>query len=165
MSGISCLTGTTRRKNSVQKKCSRCGIKKALNNDNFYRDVLRTSGWHPWCIKCVNKYNNAANSSPEKKAKNRRRANQWYEKNREHAANTGYFKRYGLTIKDVRRMKRRQKNLCAICKKFRRLCVDHCHKTGKTRELLCRGCNGFLGMLENNPSLLKSFERYIRRHR
>lgn len=31
----------------------------------------------------------------------------------------------------------------------RNVCLDHCHKTGYVRGVLCRNCNGVLGKIEN----------------
>lgn len=36
----------------------------------------------------------------------------------------------------------KQKGLCAICaKEPKKACVDHDHKTGKVRGILCHRCN------------------------
>lgn len=147
------------------KRCAKCGKRKPLDNKHFYRDSTRVSGFFPWCISCFKQDGAEKRQDPKLREIARNRAEEWYKNNRVVAANTFYMRRYGLTLAEVRRKKIKQRHRCAICKRFKRLCVDHNHKTGKIRELLCRGCNGFLGLLENNPRLLKAFERYIRRHR
>jgi hypothetical protein len=38
--------------------------------------------------------------------------------------------------------------------------VDHCHASGKVRGLLCRGCNGALGMLGEDPDRILGLLRY-----
>src|SRR5438046_1388392 len=51
---------------------------------------------------------------------------------------------YGMTIETYERLLRFQGGLCAICRrppKRRRLAVDHNHKTGAIRGLLCFACN------------------------
>ena len=44
-----------------------------------------------------------------------------------------------------------QSGLCLLCKRKPKVpCLDHCHKDGFIRGVLCRGCNALLGKLENN---------------
>jgi len=45
-----------------------------------------------------------------------------------------------------------QNNLCALCGENIELdpVLDHCHKTGKIRQVLHRGCNSLLGKIENS---------------
>jgi hypothetical protein len=73
------------------------------------------------------------------------------------------LRKYGLTEEDFRRMMRRQRGRCAICqKKFAKrinACVDHCHKTGKVRGLLCRGCNVAMHIVDDDK-LLSRLIRY-----
>ena len=60
-------------------------------------------------------------------------------------------RKYGLTLEQLEEMKQRQKGLCAICGKLpgrRGLFVDHNHRTGKVRELLCGTCNWLVGVYE-----------------
>ena len=65
-----------------------------------------------------------------------------------------YRRLYGFSLVGFNKLLKRQNNLCAICRKpvkptrFRHLQVDHCHKTGKVRGLLCFHCNRCLGWLE-----------------
>jgi len=68
-------------------------------------------------------------------------------------------KKYGITLEQYEEMVAKQDNKCAICNKketvslrgkLANLSVDHCHKTGKIRSLLCQNCNRALGMLKEN---------------
>lgn len=59
-----------------------------------------------------------------------------------------------------------QDGKCAICgvvasELKRAIDVDHCHKTGKIRGLICRRCNAALGWIEKVMTLeeLKGFLR------
>lgn len=63
-----------------------------------------------------------------------------------------YLKRkYGLTTIDKNKLYESQEKKCAICQisyDLNKLYIDHCHKTGNIRGLLCNSCNcaiGFLG--------------------
>ena len=70
--------------------------------------------------------------------------------------------RYGLDDADIAAMLDTQNGVCAICQKpMARVCVDHCHSTGKVRGLLCHGCNIKLPAVDN-PKYLKSALRYLK---
>lgn len=58
--------------------------------------------------------------------------------------------RYGLTQAQYDEIHCRQEGLCKLCQKRSsgKLHVDHCHKTGKIRGLLCFRCNTALGVYE-----------------
>lgn len=63
-------------------------------------------------------------------------------------------------------------NRCAICHSLgnergklgdiKKLCVDHCHNTGKIRGLLCTPCNRLLGLAKDNPDILAAAATYLR---
>jgi len=64
-----------------------------------------------------------------------------------------------------------QNNICAIClnpetsKKKKRLCLDHCHRTGKIRELLCNKCNLLLANVNDSIEILISAVNYLKKHK
>jgi hypothetical protein len=76
----------------------------------------------------------------------------------------GVLKRfYGISLEDYKKMVVEQNNACLICKRENvsgpwenKLVVDHCHKTGKVRGLLCDKCNKGLGQFEDNTDYLVS---------
>lgn len=43
-------------------------------------------------------------------------------------------------------------------------CVDHCHRTGKIRGLLCNHCNRALGLLKEDVSTITNILNYIKEH-
>ena len=54
---------------------------------------------------------------------------------------------------------------CQICDKpFGHKVVDHDHKTGKIRGLLCRQCNFGLGHFRDNPDSLEKAATYLKEH-
>jgi superfamily II helicase len=81
----------------------------------------------------------------------------------------GVLKRlYGISIEEYERLLVKQKYCCAICKvkvtKLNKsLCVDHDHKTGKIRGLLCENCNNGLGGFRDNIKFLQVAQQYLRR--
>jgi hypothetical protein len=87
-----------------------------------------------------------------------------------------YYKRnYGMTECDLTNMKKSQDNRCYLCSSegflignnnhHEKLAVDHCHNTGGVRKLLCHNCNRALGLLADNPELLRKAANYIEAHR
>ena len=71
--------------------------------------------------------------------------------------------RYGITEEDYELMSANQNNCCAICKQKSEinLSVDHCHKTGIVRGLLCRNCNLALGYLKDDTNRIESAIKYL----
>lgn len=63
-----------------------------------------------------------------------------------------------------------QGNKCAICgstlnsSRYTKLAVDHDHKTGKVRGLLCTNCNTAIGLMKDSPERLQAAIEYLRRH-
>lgn len=55
-----------------------------------------------------------------------------------------------------------QDGLCAVCYEKPATSVDHDHKTGQVRGLLCRNCNTGLGMFGDNPELMLAASAYIK---
>lgn len=74
---------------------------------------------------------------------------------------------YGLSEQDHGDMLKRQKGVCAICMEDpsqtgKRLQVDHDHKTGFVRGLLCGICNSSLRLIEDDTLLTRAIG-YIER--
>lgn len=80
----------------------------------------------------------------------------------------GRLKTYRITHQDYAAMEARQDYRCAICRQpektgrggtIRRLCIDHCHTTGRVRGLLCSDCNQGIGKLGDDASrILRAYE-------
>lgn len=73
------------------------------------------------------------------------------------------LKSYNLTIDEWLLLKERQENKCAICKQefSSTPCVDHDHKTGKVRGLLCQKCNKIMGQFNDNVSTFQNAVIYL----
>lgn len=69
---------------------------------------------------------------------------------------------YGLKFTDYESLKAKQKNLCGICGKAKKLVVDHDHKTGFVRGLLCINCNQALGGFYDSKEILLSAISYLK---
>ena len=71
-------------------------------------------------------------------------------------------KKYGMGKAEYYELLDAQEGVCAICKGVERdFMVDHCHKTGVIRGLLCRKCNTGLGMFDDVPNLLRQAADYL----
>lgn len=78
------------------------------------------------------------------------------------------LQKFGLTPEDYERMLAEQGGVCPIClappTANKRLAVDHCHRTGIVRGLLCGDCNAALGFLRDNPESANRAADYLRNH-
>lgn len=75
------------------------------------------------------------------------------------------FKKYGLSPEAFAAMRISQSNQCAICgETFSKTpCVDHDHKTGIVRGLLCFGCNFAIGHCGDSSEKLRACADYLDR--
>lgn len=78
------------------------------------------------------------------------------------------LKKYGIASSVYEAMSEEQQGKCAICTEViedRSLFhVDHCHSTGKVRGLLCSRCNQAIGLLRENPNIIRRAASYVERH-
>lgn len=81
--------------------------------------------------------------------------------------------KYGITLQEMRKMAEAQDHKCAICGQpetenrngiTRHLAVDHDHKTGKVRGLLCSACNTALGKFDDDPVIIARAIAYLAKH-
>ena len=74
------------------------------------------------------------------------------------------LRRYGMELHDYDKLLKQQHNKCAICEckgNGKRLVVDHDHKTGKVRGLLCTSCNIGIGLLDDSAERILQALEYI----
>ena len=76
------------------------------------------------------------------------------------------YKRFNLTIEKYQALFESQKGLCAICSVYhkdygKRLSIDHNHKTGKIRGVLCHSCNTSLGGFKDSVEILNKAIEYL----
>ncbi len=85
----------------------------------------------------------------------------------------GYKKKYGITFDEYEEMLLQQGGVCAICEKpetiylrekLARMAVDHDHKTGAVRGLLCRQCNNGLGCFKDDTDIISKAIDYLATH-
>jgi hypothetical protein len=127
----------------------------------------------------ANAYQRRRNKRPEVKAKQSILTRAWYVKNREvHCVNskinyqftkeqramTARLRIYGLTQETYDALMLKQLGVCALCNmvpEHNKWHVDHDHKTGKVRGLLCKKCNTGLGHFDDEPLLLQAAVEYL----
>lgn len=71
------------------------------------------------------------------------------------------MRNYGLTEAERDEMVASQMGLCIICLKAPAAHVDHCHKTGKVRGVLCFNCNSAIGKLGDDPDAVRRAAAYL----
>jgi len=136
----------------IKKQCPKCREIKLLSE--FNKSSTTKDGQSTWCKMCV-----------------RLNAKKWQLKNKEissHQIRVRSLKnKFGLTIEDYEKLLKQQSGKCALCGKDKgnsngiRLAVDHDHKTGKIRGLLCWSCNAGLGLLGDNIVSMKRVIDYL----
>lgn len=133
------------------KVCPRCNIDRPL--DRFY------SARPGKCKNCHTEWQKEYyRKHPEKRRRERLK----------YAAKRHGYKGYFLTGLQYQRMIAAQEGRCLICGtdkpggSHNKLVVDHCHKTGVVRGLLCGRCNSGIGMLKDDPELVFAALRYLK---
>jgi hypothetical protein len=115
------------------KACTRCKQEKTLDLQNFPPHNKTKSGFDSWCRVCRSEYRNA----------NCR----------------GKFRKV-ISDEALLKLKAEVKH-CVICGVNEKLVVDHDHKTGEVRGLLCNHCNRGLGHFRDDPMLLEFAAQYL----
>jgi hypothetical protein len=104
----------------------------------------------------------------ENREKARLKALEFRKKNKGYQRKHDLKRVYGMTLEDYDSMLVQQEHKCKICKtpdaggKHKKFYVDHCHKTGKVRGLLCTGCNLALGGFRDNIDTLSRAILYLK---
>lgn len=134
--------------------CRKCGIEKRITS--FKKSKTCVSGRRKTCSLC---------SDPNGPARAERDKAKY-----PHAvyARRKALRGYGLTEEDYKRMFAQQDGKCALCGRgpkaggrLKNLPVDHDHKTGKARGLLCTPCNRIVGLIESTPDMLEKVKAYL----
>lgn len=78
--------------------------------------------------------------------------------------------KFGITLEQFEERVELQNNACPIClqpfskeRKKRMPHMDHDHRTGTLRDVLCGGCNWLLGQAADDPETLDRAAQYLRR--
>ncbi len=159
--------------NIVDKVCKECNFIKPI--DDFVVDQIRLDKRSRICKICQQEKNRDFRKnkreyhrawSAKNRAASRARANQWRLNNPEKVREKGYMSKYGITLADFDNLRISQRFCCKICSAHEtqfdsHLHVDHCHKTGKVRGLLCGPCNKALGLFKDNITSIHNAAEYL----
>lgn len=141
------------------KTCNICNQQKPLTE--FYKTVRNGNpyGYHGKCKSCYIKKQQKNYDPVKKRDENLKRL-------------------YDIGLDDYNILLEKQNNCCAICqttesggRKSGRggavevFYVDHDHKTGNVRGLLCNICNRTMGYVGENSNVLEEMIKYLKKHK
>lgn len=113
----------------------------------FYQRKRSKDGLHSWCKACCRRNAKKVNLKRRQKESHRR---------------SHLRLKYDLTKQEYDAMVEAQEGCCGICgDEDEELLVDHNHKTGEVRGLLCRKCNTGLGFFKDSELLLFLASKYV----
>lgn len=151
---LSCFSKNSARPDGLQYYCKTCSKEKIKTDQKNNPDK-----WAGYARKYrVNNYD-----------KHRENAKKYKSLHPERVKNTVLKRNFGITIDQFNKMFSAQGGCCLICgrhaSEFKKsLAVDHCHKTGKIRGLLCHHCNTAIGLLQDEPVLAVKLAEYLKGH-
>lgn len=75
--------------------------------------------------------------------------------------------KYKITNAQYLELFAKQENKCAICTSgiepyTKHAHIDHCHKTGSVRGILCKSCNNGIGFLKDSVEILGNALNYLK---
>lgn len=149
---------------SLSKVCTKCGKKYPSTAEFFHRTKDIKCGLIGQCKQCIKKYSKMRykrdkeyfikyRNTPENKERKKKYMREWKLR-----------KEYGITTKAYNILLELQDNKCARCNdlfKNNNIYIDHDHKTGKVRGLLCLQCNTKLGVIEKYLENPESWDNYL----
>jgi len=153
------------------KRCTKCKKFKVLSE--FCKNVHAKDKHNFRCKTCCSEQQKVFNRKHPKYQQGQ--VQKWNknnpEKRHKHQLRCHYKRMYNLSLEDLNEMFLNQNNKCAICgidqkdlKKRKGLAVDHNHKTGKIRALLCGKCNRALGGFNDDIILLEKAILYLKKY-
>lgn len=141
----------------TEKRCRDCEATKPL--DEFPLQKLGRLGRHPLCKRC---------RAAQERARYWRQREQILERARLDPARhvrvrwRALQRKYGLDREGFDRMRADQAGCCAICERSgEALVVDHDHRTGAVRGLLCTCCNLAVGEFDDDPARCDAAASYL----
>jgi DNA-directed RNA polymerase subunit RPC12/RpoP len=133
--------------------CTQCKKEKSENDFYIRKNRLNSKGRLSECKECT-------------KSRNSKR----YKKDPDLINDMRAAKTYGLTLEQVQEMREKSGGICSICNRegkhhHKRLVIDHDHKTGKVRDLICSTCNSMIGWCGEDTQTLQNLIDYLNRYK
>lgn len=161
------------------KVCSKCRLEKTVAE--FHIDRSQKDNRKSACRSCTNqvkrrwRHDNAnlvRQRRREEWSRNKATYDKWNKSDRRRQVILKHKceKQYGITVEQFEQMLEANDGRCYICDKLpeeipghkhKRLGIDHDHKTGKVRGVLCTHCNAMLGSARDNIAILKRAIIYL----
>jgi hypothetical protein len=95
-------------------------------------------------------------------------AKNYAKNNPEKLRNNSLKSLYGITLEEFENKRSLQQHKCAICgsefKNTKDAHMDHCHTSGKIRDILCGGCNKGLGHFKDSITTILAAAQYLIKH-
>ena len=143
------------------KQCSKCKVLKEIEEFYIRRYKNGKEGRQHRCKTCQKVW-----TQPATKAWRKSNPSSQKQSNRK----TKIRLKYGASLETIHALLEKQGNKCQICAepiwfgasdKRNVPHVDHCHKTGMIRGLLCLTCNTGIGMFGDSSDLLQKATDYL----
>lgn len=148
---------------SNYKQCRTCGETKPLSS--FGIESRRPDGRRTRCRDCsvvfLRDYRNRAGE------KYRESCRRYLSKSKAQRRIARIKRRYGISFVEYDALLTSQAGGCAICLtttpggRWATLGIDHCHRTGIVRGLLCNRCNEMLGRYNDDHNLFQRAADYL----
>jgi len=143
--------------------CKHCKKEKSI--EDFTRNRAKKDGLNIYCRACCTdklnywKQNNKSLTTEYKK--------RYRDLNRKEIRDYGLRYRYGINSEQFDKIFESQGRLCAICgsdkSDSRNFVVDHNHKTGNIRGILCSYCNRGLGIFKDDVDIMTRAILYLKK--
>jgi len=176
----------------TKKRCSLCQEYKERTKKNWYKTISTKDGLSGYCKTCKTKENkihldnrikrNQVKDPYNKTLKYCSLCRKWKERNKRIwnkniSTSDGLHgickiclslqnkkRKYNLDPEEFYILLKNQNSRCKICGNLltNNINIDHNHKTGEIRGLLCNSCNRALGYFKDNPMILYKAITYLR---
>lgn len=161
----------------MHKVCASCNKKK--NITDFNKRGIGSKGqqlYRSYCKEChyldrlgrlSKEERDLYKKSKKEKSLERRKLSKYSRDYKMKQKNTILKTKYGIDYDDYQKLLKSQNGVCYICgcTSDKALCVDHDHRTGKVRKLLCDRCNKTIGLVREDQTILENMKNYIEEHK